>query len=530
MAITLSCRDCRTTYLLANESSGKKLRCPKCSMDLQVPGEAPTPRAAMPQADPQRPPEPEPRRPARDVEDDWPRRSSERPRRARQQTPAYLWVIPLVFLLLFLVLAGAILLYVGLTDDPDGPFFAEENFWLDKKQDGFRFDDLDMIKPNFDKVDFDFRIKDVPGFKDPPLQNIIPPQPEFDVPNLALKDADAAAKVKPPEPKPKIIPTPQTNEPKVGASLLKSTRTVGDLVFKELHVANVPLAPPCWDRDGSFFYLLTVPGRLQRIRAKDLHLDKETPLDQTCVNLGLSAEGLVVQTGASRQVLILDPETLLERKRFPYAGTRIIAMSPALSVGYTYVTQNAVGIMDLKTGETTPFPLGEVRMVSSRPPVVTEDGKYLFIKGIPGSLARFRVTGGSLVLEESIANLSPTLSQAVVSPDGKTVAVMPLPLKSNLKKEVGLVWKGMQLSEPPVKLDPMERVSALLFYPHKETMLALHGPMEQRKLALLSAAGTKVRDYDLERPLAMRLVENPQRTAFLIQGNGLVLLAEPSSK
>jgi hypothetical protein len=279
----------------------------------------------------------------------------------------------------------------------------------------------------------------------------------------------------------------------------------GDLV-----VRPVPLSPELqrelagviWAPDGRSFYCLAASGKVVRHSSDDLKELKQLDLKEQCGRFALSAEGLVVPLVGSKQVVVVDPETLTEKRRIPASG--LLLSSPALSIAFCS-TKTGVAVIDLVNGniarEHPHDNFGE--MIDLARAAISPDGKYLFNIGNRAVLSRFAINGTDLKLQETTKFSSPEAGLVAISPDSKFVC---LPGSEGPEKNLPdfprersamYVFPIDNLARPAFTIDPGRYPMTVGFDVKRGRVYV---PGREDRLIVFSTTGERLAEHRLGRP------------------------------
>jgi S1-C subfamily serine protease len=177
------------------------------------------------------------------------------------------------------------------------------------------------------------------------------------------------------------------------------------------------ISPMHWSADGSHVFILHAYGRLRKIAVPSLIEELNVDLGPGCCGLAVSGEGLIVAI-RDKALLLLDEQTLLLKKEIPQPQVLQVVSARSLTKAFAIRQPlNAVGpdpgsvfTVDLKLGNATELQAERVgqpqkahfasaRFFGFKGPVVSPDGKFLFLRS-NFSIHRFRIDGGGLVYDE----------------------------------------------------------------------------------------------------------------------------------
>jgi hypothetical protein len=188
--------------------------------------------------------------------------------------------------------------------------------------------------------------------------------------------------------------------------------------------ANV-LGCLCWaDEKGTAFWALDPVGIVRRITFPDLEVTHAIELGKTCLWLSPSAEGLVVSVAEGKEVWLLDPTTFKVKQKVAVPSLLRAASALSLSTAFAIGGKDLYEV-DLKKGTAGPYSGPRPKLAGFKDPVVSPDGKYLFVAGTHEEMHRFGIKDGKAKYEQS----SPRIAQGrvdigiQVSPDSRFVTL-----------------------------------------------------------------------------------------------------------
>lgn len=240
---------------------------------------------------------------------------------------------------------------------------------------------------------------------------------------LKLKPNNDVIVKKDPDPGPKV-------EPKKGdQSLVLNTFKAGTFSAKELSIPTpgatvFTMTEPVWDGQGRYLYHLLGGTTLRKIN-RDFKVELSVELPMPCHHLRMTAEGLVVGSTTSTEILLLDSQSLEVRKKIVTPISRWIGGGPGSSTIVT-LTGNDLSLIDLKQGKqlsTQITPGAPASFGKSKNLAVSPDGKYLFVQAIDYSLHRMRIEGNRIVHENVKSSPTNAVAQFQISTDSKQAAI-----------------------------------------------------------------------------------------------------------
>jgi hypothetical protein len=183
---------------------------------------------------------------------------------------------------------------------------------------------------------------------------------------------------------------------------------------------------PCWAKDGRAFFTLDGSGILRRITTSDFREEKRLELGHKCGSLATSADGLVVAVIDLQEAWVIDPATLLVKKRVAAPGVARVTAAPQSPVavavtgndGINAAGDNNLMVLDLARGQ----PVMQYGL-PTRYATLTPDGKYLFSETGTEELQRIRLEGNKLEPDLLSPRVGQNAKGITVSPDGKYVCM-----------------------------------------------------------------------------------------------------------
>src|SRR5262245_40913422 len=166
----------------------------------------------------------------------------------------------------------------------------------------------------------------------------------------------------------------------------------------------------CWaDDKGTAFWALDPVGTIQRISFPDLKVTHTIELGKKCSWLSPSAEGLVVSVAEAKEVWVLDPTKFTLKQKIAVPSLQRAASALSLSTAFAPDGKDLYEV-DLKKGTAAKYSGEEPKLAGYKDPVVSPDGKYLFIAGTHEEMHRFGIKDGKAKFEQS----SPRIAQGRV--------------------------------------------------------------------------------------------------------------------
>jgi hypothetical protein len=207
--------------------------------------------------------------------------------------------------------------------------------------------------------------------------------------------------------------------------------TSENLQVLTINVSASQLAPClCWAPDGKSFYCLEkTPGILRKISFPSFRNLVSVPLDRSAIWLSLSGLGPVVTVSNPPEMLLLDPDTLQVKNRFPLWDDYRAVSNFNLPLAYaapvsSRPAKHLLAVIDLTRNQVVNqyYPQQIGKSGSFEMPQVTPDGRYLFTRS-GSSLNRFRIQGLALFFEENSGTLGVDLPDEIpFSLDGSLCA------------------------------------------------------------------------------------------------------------
>jgi S1-C subfamily serine protease len=325
-----------------------------------------------------------------------------------------------------------------------------------------------------------------------------------------------------------------------GEELAGQPRTVGDLTITDLKLRTADAVPClCWARDGKSFFFLEPGGVLRRVALDGFKELKRLDLGRRCGWLALSAEGLVLTVTDLQEVWLLDVNGLRVKSRVPVPSVSRAVSSPALSVAVALSNSpppigSSLSVLDLKKGVaagqfTGNDTRGRLVPTGFSSPMVSPDGKYLFVQGGMEQLCRLRITGTRLKFEEAgqriaqgrVVNIQVSADSAFVCLPCGGGNYNQLGLKDH--PEVGTystyVYPVTNLNKPAFTLAQGPYPMAVGFDPKAGLV---YGQNLDHQLIVFGGAGVKLKEYQLNNGREVR--------QFLVHPAGRKLLVLTDAK
>lgn len=205
-------------------------------------------------------------------------------------------------------------------------------------------------------------------------------------------------------------------------------------------------APMIFSPDGKWLYLVDGANVLRKIRAADFFEEKSLDIGGTCNDISFSKEGILLAVRSVSAMWIVDGDSLNVVREVPVHGLRLVAGSPATSLGFALGTASKgsdagrepeLSLIDLAKGQVlhrlrrsygnylfavgnttlfdSPFLIHHMRMCNDGTHLYTGDRK----------ITRFRLEGQDLVMEGSSGELQSGHTTHFVVSDDEKLAAMP---------------------------------------------------------------------------------------------------------
>jgi hypothetical protein len=181
-------------------------------------------------------------------------------------------------------------------------------------------------------------------------------------------------------------------------------------------------APMLFSPDGKWLYLIDGKNVLRKIRAADLTEEKSLDIAGACNEMSFSKEGILLAVRSTSALWVVDPDSLNVLRATRVYGLRLVAGSPATSVGFALGTTSEgrdagrapeLSMIDLAKGQLLHglrkeygghiFMVGRGTIFDSARLIgdmrMSNDGKYLYTGD--DEITRFRLEGQDLVLDGS---------------------------------------------------------------------------------------------------------------------------------
>jgi hypothetical protein len=211
-----------------------------------------------------------------------------------------------------------------------------------------------------------------------------------------------------------------------GDALKGEARKVEDATVTSLKLEAKSLLPCLlWaDEKGSAFLALDgASGALRRIAVPDFTVAKQKDLGRKASWLSPSAEGPLVSVADAGEVWVLDKDSYEVKKKIAVPNLKRAVSAEGLSVAFAAsITGNELYIVDLKAGRAAKFaPPPKYDRGGFIDPVLSPDGRYLFVGTPIGNCSRFKNEDGRLSFVDKIRLHAGTGLAICVSPDSKYV-------------------------------------------------------------------------------------------------------------
>jgi hypothetical protein len=211
-----------------------------------------------------------------------------------------------------------------------------------------------------------------------------------------------------------------------GDALKGEARKVEDATVTPLELDAKSLLPCLlWldDKGSAFLALDGATGVLRRIAVPDFTVAKQKDLGRKATWLSPSAEGPIVSVADTGEVWVLDKDTYDVKKKIAVPNLKRAVSAEGLSVAFAAsITGNELYTVDLKAGRTAKFmPPPKYDRGGFIDPVLSPDGRYLFLGTPFGNCGRFRNEEGRLAFVDKIRLHGGSGLGICVSPDSKFV-------------------------------------------------------------------------------------------------------------
>lgn len=338
---------------------------------------------------------------------------------------------------------------------------------------------------------------------------------------------------------PRDAPSPRAEERPLGGTAF----TAGGLRGVPLNlVAQVPgrfdrkRAPMCFAPAGDWLYLVDGNSTLRKIRTRDLTEVAALPLGAECEDLAYSPAGLIVPLTKANRLWVVDANSLQVRREVPLDGVRLVAASPAGSLGFALaMVANPdlpaafggcrLAMLDFATGRRLHELSNQYRGRGGAQPLtidnqvvleagchnmeMTQDGKYLFLGA--RSITRFRIDGRDLIYEEKGPSLeNGHTTHFVLSGDG-TKTALPTGGGNGGGSYTIAVYDGKKLSRQLLVLPNGPYPCALGFDPQSGQMYAPNSDC----LQVFAPQGGKLSESPLQDRDVRRILVHPQGGRFV---------------
>jgi hypothetical protein len=310
-------------------------------------------------------------------------------------------------------------------------------------------------------------------------------------------------------------------------SVLGETAEVQDAKTTAVKLRANVLGCMCWaDDKGSAFWALDPVGAIRRITFPDLQVTHLIELDKKCSWLSPSAAGLVVSVVETEEVWLLDPARFTVKHKIAVPGLQrassAIGLTSAFAVGGKELFE-----IDLKQGKAARHSGDGPKLPGYKDPVVSPNGKYLFVAGLHEELHRFGIKTGKAKFEQS----SPRISQGrvdigvQVSSDSKFVS---------LPSYAGNYTAGKYGNIFVYPVENIERAEATLEFGGPAGMAVSADPATgkfySQGLLVFDKAGQREKEYKLAAGDVKQLLVHPQGRKLVVLGTSKFLVLELPQK
>jgi predicted Zn finger-like uncharacterized protein len=186
-----------------------------------------------------------------------------------------------------------------------------------------------------------------------------------------------------------------------------------------------------WALDGKAFFIADKLGVVHRYRYPELVEDRQLTTLGSPTELYASGQGLVAALAASKQLWIIDPQTLDLKRRLPQVGGVELLTGPESN--FAFSKTNAITAKKVSTPGLVRHDLQDAKIfVHGNLPArnefhtMTPDGRFLLSRDENSKLVRWRIDDRIVKAEEtSVQRVIPWLATGhpfIVSPDSRYVA------------------------------------------------------------------------------------------------------------
>jgi hypothetical protein len=188
----------------------------------------------------------------------------------------------------------------------------------------------------------------------------------------------------------------------------------------------------CWTPGADTFIVALEGGKLHAIDQRNMRVVEEAELNKPCHAIALSGVGPVVTlgNGEARELVLLDPRTLVARSSFPLPASSDVAVGERSPLALVSVPGQGIQLTDIRTGQIVakadrvPLPNGREDLSLAKATSVCLDasGSYAYAMA-EGRLVSLRLSGKSMQLHQLLPpstgrNGLVTLSGVGISADG----------------------------------------------------------------------------------------------------------------
>ena len=304
-----------------------------------------------------------------------------------------------------------------------------------------------------------------------------------------------------------------------GDALKGEAQKVDDASVTSLKLEAKSLLPCLlWtdDKGSAFLALDGAAGVLRRIAVPDFTVARQKDLGRKASWLNPSAEGPVVSVPDSGEIWVLDNDTFEVKKKIAVPNLKRAVSAGGLSLAFAATMNgNELYVVDLKAGRAEKFtPPTKYERGGFIDPVLSPDGRYLFVGTPIGNCCRFKQEDGKLTFVDKIRLHAGAGLGICVSPDSKfvcqpagtgnpdaggTYRTIVFPIDTFAKKEC-ILEPGAH--PKPVGWDP----AAGLLYTGNTG----------KTLLVFTLAGIKQKEYSIDKAMQRQYLAHPQGKKLLL--------------